>query len=61
MIDRDRERWPDSALLNFPKESPLADAKPDEKMLREWFEVMAEQHDDRADSDLLCALVAEGR
>lgn len=60
VIDRDRERWPDSALLNFPKDSPLADAKPDEKLLREWFEVMAEQHDDRADSDLLCALVAEG-
>ena len=60
VLDRDRERWPGSVPLNFPKDSPLADAKPDERLLREWFEVIAEQHNDRADSDLLCALVAEG-
>ena len=60
VLDRDRERWPDSVLLNFPKDSLLADAKPGEQLLREWFEVMAEPHHDRADSDLLCALVAEG-
>ncbi len=59
MLDRDREEWRDSALLGFPEDSPLPDAKPGEKQLREWFEAMAAQHD-RADSDLLCALVAEG-
>ena len=60
VMDRDREVWRDSALLGFPENSPLPDAKPGVMLLREWFEAVAEQHDRRADSDLLCALVAEG-
>jgi hypothetical protein len=60
VIDRDREVWRDSALLSFPADSPLPDAKPDEPLLRDWFKAVAGQHDHRADSDLLCALVAEG-
>jgi hypothetical protein len=59
VMDRDREVWRDSALLGFPEDSPLHDAKPGVKLLREWFEAVAE-HGCGADSDLLCALVAEG-
>ena len=60
VMDRDREMWRDSALLGFPEDSPLPDAKPGVKLLREWFEAVAGQHERRADSHLLCALVAEG-
>ena len=60
VVDRDREMWRDSVLLGFPKDSPLPDAKPSAEVLRDWFEAVAGQHDHRADSDLLCALVAEG-
>ena len=60
VVDRDREAWRDSALLGFPQDSPLPDAKPGVRLLREWFEAVAGQHDRRADSDLLGALVAEG-
>jgi hypothetical protein len=59
LLDRDRQEWRDSALLAFPHDSPLSDAKPDGKLLREWFEAMAACHG-RIDADLLCALVAEG-
>lgn len=59
-LDRDRQAWRDSALLGFPQDSPLPNAKPGVKLLREWFEAVAGQHDRRADPDLLCALVAEG-
>ena len=59
MLDRDRQEWRDSALLAFPHGSPLPDAKPGGKLLREWFEAVAACHG-RADSDLLIALVAEG-
>jgi hypothetical protein len=60
LLDRDREEWGNSILLNFPTEAPFRDAKPDKKKLREWFAAVSHQHDDRADSDHLCALVAEG-
>ncbi len=60
VIDRDREIWRHSALLDFPEDSPLPDAKPGAGLLRGWFEAVAEPYDHRADSDLLCALVAEG-
>ena len=59
VIDRDRERWRVSVLLGFPENSPLPDAKPGVMLLREWFEAVA-GHGRDADSDLLCALVAEG-
>jgi hypothetical protein len=60
VLDRDREGWRDSALLSWPEGAPLPDAKPGEEMLREWFEAVAGQRDRRSESDLLCALVAEG-
>jgi hypothetical protein len=60
MLDRDREEWSDSALLAFPQESPLPDAKPDKLKLRKWFEAVSREHGPRAGSDHLCALVAEG-
>lgn len=59
VLDHDREEWGSSVLLNFPEESPLPDAKPDKRKLREWFEAVSREHDRRADSDHLCALVAE--
>jgi len=59
-LDRDRGEWGSSILLNFPKEAPLRDAKPDKRRLREWFEAVFREHEGRTDSDLLCALVAEG-
>ncbi|HEY6315103.1 MAG TPA: hypothetical protein VIY52_30465 [Streptosporangiaceae bacterium] len=59
VLDRDREEWATSVLLNFPEKSPLPDAKPDKPRLREWFEAVYRQADDRTDSDHLCALVAE--
>jgi hypothetical protein len=60
LLDRDREAWRDSGLLSWPEGAPLPDAKPREEMLHEWFEAVAGQHDGHAESDLLCALVAEG-
>jgi hypothetical protein len=59
-LDRDRQERRDSALLGFPDNAPLPDAKPDAILLRKWFEAVAQQHDHRADSGHLCALVAEG-
>ncbi len=60
ILDRDQEVWRDSALLGFPEGAPLPDAKPGSETLREWFEAVAGKRDRRADSDLLCSLVAEG-
>ena len=60
VLDRDRQEWRNSALLGFPDNAALPDAKPDAILLRKWFEAVAQQHDHRADSDHLCALVAEG-
>jgi hypothetical protein len=59
-LDKDRERWADSAVLRFPTDGqPLADAKPDGRQLRQWFEHIGDPKRYRADADLLCALVAE--
>jgi hypothetical protein len=59
-LDKDREQWADSAVLRFPAAGqPLADAKPDDRQLRQWFEHVGDQNGHRADADLLCALVAE--
>ncbi len=57
-LDRDREEWTGSALLGFPRESPLPDAKPDQLKLRGWFEAVS-MEGGHAASDHLCALVAE--
>ena len=59
-LDKDREQWADSTVLRFPANGqPLADAKPDGRQLRQWFEYVSDQIQHRADADLLCALVAE--
>ncbi len=58
-LDRDREQWPGGPLLGFPPESPLPDAKPDRQKLRDWFAAVYREPVRRADSDQLCALVAE--
>jgi hypothetical protein len=60
VLDHDRHRWIGSVVLSFPKGAPLSDAKPDKRQLREWFKAVSQVPDDRADSDHLCALVAEG-
>ncbi|MGH3407526.1 MAG: type I-G CRISPR-associated protein, Cas3-extension family [Streptosporangiaceae bacterium] len=60
VLERDRESWNDSVLLGFPEGSPLPDAKPDGRLLRQWFETVAQTETGRAASDHLCALVAEG-
>jgi hypothetical protein len=59
-LDKDREQWVGSATLRFPADGqPLADAKPDGRQLRQWFEHVGDRTRHRADADLLCALVAE--
>jgi hypothetical protein len=59
-LDKDREQWVGSAVLRFPADGqPLADAKPDCRQLRQWFEHVSDQNRHRADTNLLCALVAE--
>lgn len=60
LLDRDRAKWNESILLNFPESSPLPDVKPDAKVLRAWFDAVSRQIDSRADSDRLCAILAEG-
>ena len=38
-LGKDREQWAGSAVLRFPADGqPLADAKPDGRQLRQWFE-----------------------
>jgi hypothetical protein len=59
LLDRDREEWTTSMMLRFPESAPLADAKPHANELRAWFQAVA-QSGTRADSNQLCALVAEG-
>lgn len=60
MLDKDREQWAGSPVLRFPADGqPLADAKPGGRQLRQWFEHVGDRNRHRADSDLLCALVAE--
>lgn len=59
-LDKDRGQWAGSAVLGFPADGkPLADAKPDGGQLRQWFEYVDARNGNRADADLLCALVAE--
>jgi hypothetical protein len=59
-LDKDRDQWADTAVLRFPANGqPFADAKPDGRQLRQWFEHVGGQSRPRADADLLCALVAE--
>jgi hypothetical protein len=59
-LDKDREQWTGSPVLRFPADGqPLADAKPDGRQLRQWFEHVGDRNRQRADADLLCALVAE--
>lgn len=60
MLDSDRLDWAESTVLKFPKNWPLADVKPVDMVLRAWFRAMSETHTRRVDSDLLCAIVAEG-
>jgi len=58
-LDQDREEWNTSPLLSFPDDAPLTDAKPPGDQLRGWFEFTSAD-EDRAASDHLAALVAEG-
>ncbi len=58
VLDSDRQRWAGSPMLGFPAKRPLPDAKPSQALLRDWFEAVLEAGD-KADMDLLCALVAE--
>lgn len=60
VLDRDRLRWAESLVLDFPRHSPLPDAKPGDSLLRVWYESVFEASDRSADADLLCAIVAEG-
>ena len=61
VLDKDREQWGSSPVLRFPADGqPLADAKPGDRQLRQWFEHVGARSANRADADLLCALVAEG-
>jgi hypothetical protein len=55
-LDRDREQWTTSPLLQFPGDDLLTDAKPGEKRLREWFEFVSDHP--RA-AGHLSAIVAE--
>lgn len=60
-LDKDRQQLVGSAVLHFPADGqPLADAKPDSRQLRQWFEHVSDRNGHRVDTDLLCALVAEG-
>lgn len=60
-LDKDREEWARSSLLRFPEDEqgPLSDAKPDGERLRQWFEFVSGPAGSAADSDHLCAIVAE--
>ena len=59
VLDRDRSRWSSSLVLAFPPGKPLSDAKPDAKLLTQWFRAAADARDG-SDADMLCAIVAEG-
>lgn len=59
VLDQDRLSWARSVVLRYPETKPLADAKPDEHLLRGWFE-NAYQADHAMDADMLCSIVAEG-
>lgn len=58
-LDKDREEWAHSALLRFPEDGPLPDAKPGKAQLRGWFEFVSGPSARPADADHLCAIVAE--
>lgn len=63
LCDRDRERWRRSPVLTWgPDGEPLNDLKHELDVIRRWIEATLEvaTPDDRADIDLLGALVAEG-
>lgn len=62
-VEADLEGWRRSTLLSWPSpEHPEPDLKPEPAALHGWIGAMAEEltPDDRADSDLLVALMAEG-
>lgn len=60
-LDKDRGEWTRSSLLRFPEDGqePLSDAKPNGERLRKWFEFVSGPTGSAADSDHLCAIVAE--
>lgn len=64
LCDADRERWASSAILTWgPNEKPLDDLKPAPDQLRKWADEIVDGADragQRAEVDLLGALVAEG-
>lgn len=60
VLDHDRLSWAESLVLRFPRQSPLQDAKPDDSLLRGWYESVFATVDRTADADFLCAIVAEG-
>ena len=57
-IDDDRASWLRSPLLRWPAEAPLTDVKPSPKVLHEWAQAMIGRP--RWETDLFCALLAEG-
>lgn len=59
VLDEDRLSWAKSLVLRYPKTKPLPDAKPAERVLRDWFQ-SAYATDRAVDADMLCAIVAEG-
>lgn len=61
VLDRDRSSWADSEVLHGPDSHPLDDAKPDKEAAAAWAaSVAGTLTSGRAQSDLYCALVAEG-
>jgi hypothetical protein len=60
VLEDDRQRWENSVVLRFPGGSPLADAKPEQPTLRQWYETVRDEGDLYSDGNLLSALVAEG-
>ncbi|MBW3643384.1 MAG: hypothetical protein KY447_10765, partial [Actinobacteria bacterium] len=60
-LDQDRATWMHSVVLHGPDSRPLDDAKPDSRTAASWARAVADTvASGRADSDLYCALVAEG-
>lgn len=64
LCDTDRTRWASSPILTWgPSGEPLEDLKPEPDQLRQWTDEIADgalRTGERADVDLLGALVAEG-
>lgn len=61
VLDGDRARWQGSAVLDWPPDDPLSDARPSPEVLREWAAAVLDVAAERPwDAELFAALVAEG-